>query len=409
MAKSKAEAAVLEADETEIENPPDYEQIAAKAAGSNDEAEREVDEKTVRQTAQRRRESAINRRQSQIGHMSGSPASDPPPAESQEIVDPGAPQNKASSSPAGPGSPKDRSAPPAAITPAAPAAPAIGERVIAQAESWGIPREDAILYPNEAALTRVVDGIKRRYGAPANGATSPQTQHVSQPPPPVASPQPPAQPQTTLGGQPFRFAVPAAFLDPAQANEETIEFAKSVQGLHDHYGREFAALKQEIQQLRSAHDENTGTYKGFQQSAAMATLDTFVDGLGKDFHDVYGDGATEDMPVNSAELNARVDLVREYDALRQGYISRGERPPSDRKLLRRAHNAIHADTITQKTVSNISARARNAEGEFIARPSTGGRTNGRALDPEQQGIANMESRMRALNIGRYAHDERSFE
>lgn len=321
-------------------------------------------------------------------------------------------QGDSAPSPARTAEPAAASKTAAESAPSAP--PTIDERTLNLAESWGIGREEAKAFGNGEALKHAVAVLQKRFSANttngqtgnATAAAAPQpAPQPQQPPAPPVTNTPPATPQAGFNSA-FQFDIPAELMDPAVVDENVIRFIKTAKGSHDFLSAQIQRLSSENRQTREAFDQILGRASQSQVLSEINQLDAFVESLGKDGA-AYGDGTSEDWldRQTTPEYKKRDELYREVMMYRAGYAARNERPPSIRKLLKRAHNAIspaNAEAIKQQAVTEMSERARDAIGRFIAPPTQ--RVNGAVQDPRAKAIATAAAFMKERGIGQYASE-----
>lgn len=224
-------------------------------------------------------------------------------------------------------------------------------------------------------------------GQPAGGAAQPGTA--------PAAPAPQAKVTEVIppsGQKPSRFDFSKMTGD--QFDPDLISALKQVDDFH---AQRYEALEQQLQSIQDIH----------RQAAEAETeqqLDAFFGGLGEEFATLFGAGPGRELKSESNELKERVKVLEAADVLAAGYASRGQKPPADAVLLKKALQLVHSDKLEQLATSRITAKVRNRQGQFAPRPT---QRQGAPASREQRAIANIGARLQKLGVNPSGGDDDS--
>ena len=211
------------------------------------------------------------------------------------------------------------------------------EDLQARAEAAGIGLQDAIEYGGAKALRNAIKHV-----------TALREQYAKKTP---------ADPGADAAKKPD----PAAGEFQIGLSEDYDEgIRKAFSELNDHYQGKIKALDERVSQLVQAN----------QIQAHETIVDEFegmISGLDEKFQPLFGKGAVDDLPEKSKELQNRVNLFRDYQALRQGYVD-GKRPKSS-ELFKKALNAAYGEEIQKMERSQLRQKAKALEGRTLNRPT----------------------------------------
>ena len=255
-----------------------------------------------------------------------------------------------------------------------PEAPVYSSEILSEAKRYGF---DPKLFPNEEQLSlaiRAMDTQVLNWGKQAAGQNQPaqQTQPAQQPA--AKAPQAP-QPQPEPTGE-FEFKLPARdMMDP--------DLYDALDGMHKHYQRRDAEREQRIASLED-------NYRQSQELATAQMSDAFFEGLGEEFASLFGQGPTSELSPDAPEFLNRDKVLEAADLLEAGYRSRGQRPPSDKVLLRKALDLTFSDQTKQIVRNEINGQLRNRRGQFTNKPT---QRRAQPLTGEAAQIAAMRDRM----------------
>lgn len=202
----------------------------------------------------------------------------------------------------------------------------------------------------------------------ANGGNG---QPAAQPPAPVPAQQavpekPQPAPQSRSADSPIQpFAFNEEWLKSAE--EDAPQLVGQLRGLNEHYAKQqsdmFAAMNWMVDRLRdvSSADEQRTFMSQVDQ------LDTYVEKLGDEWKEVFGEGPTRAVDRNSEAWKARDMLFRAGQAFRRYGGKNGN--GSMTGYLRLALGAEFGDKIKKLAENGISQQLRDQSGRFTARPT----------------------------------------
>jgi len=113
-----------------------------------------------------------------------------------------------------------------------------------------------------------------------------------------------------------------------------------------------------IEGLQKKVDAIDSYFKAEQTRIATDEFDTFITGLGSEWEEVVGKGATEGLDANSPEYAARCDIVKHAQIISEGYLKHGIKLPKDKsQLWHKGLRASHGDKLTEMTKRGMRNRA----------------------------------------------------
>lgn len=285
----------------------------------------------------------------------------------------------------GPTEPNAPSTPGAAAkSGSAPAADAMPEDLVAEAAAYGL---DKAHFPNAQALRAAVTAFDKQVAtwgrAAITGEGQPGATSTGQQPatPPAAQAKvtevisPPSKPSR------FDFSKIVDNFDP-----ELVNVLKSIDEFHE---QQRTALEQRFQSVEER-------YRQADEAATEQRLDAFFDGLGEEYATIFGKGAGRALNPESAELKERGKVLEAADLLCAGYASRGQQPPSEDVLLKKALQLVHGDKADQLATKRITSQVRDRQGQFTARPT---QQPPKPVGGDTEAIRKIASKMKALGYG----------
>ena len=172
----------------------------------------------------------------------------------------------------------------------------------------------------------------------------------------------------------------------------------------DEYGE---GVVEEIKRLNEFYDKQMDDVSGAvlqildwvkdqDETSARHDFDGFVEGLGKDFEDVLGKGATDKLP-KASEARATRGKIRELsEAIRVGYEHIGRTPPEPTELFQRALRGVLGDKMKSLTRSEISQQLNTRSSRHISRPTA---RKGKGQSPRQSAIRTVAGMMAEMGMG----------
>ena len=146
-------------------------------------------------------------------------------------------------------------------------------------------------------------------------------------------------------------------LDPEEFDEGYI---KAVNKLGQENQDARKALKSENDELRTVIAQ-----QGNQRYTDW--LDSKINGLGEDFHEVFGEGEIEDIEPASEQFENRQKLASRMALVSKTYQKLGKPAPSKTKLFKMAVSYLHKNIVNKskneaETTEKLAARARQSIG-----------------------------------------------
>lgn len=244
----------------------------------------------------------------------------------------------------------------AASPPPPPPPPPISDALKSRAKEAGYSDDDLKEFTSPKALERALDLMDRQL---ARSAAVPRNPAPATPP---ASAKPGEQPGTQAAEE-FK-------VDLIDENEWAPELAKPFNKLATDYSQQrdkIAKLEATVQQLLAAES-------GRAAASTRQQIDSMFSSLGDEYAEVFGVGEGSKLGQNSPQFNARLDVLREMDALSAGYQLTGRTPPPPDELFRRAVRMLHGERVSQEATErakrDVIDRLRNDQGQFVSRPTS---------------------------------------
>ena len=169
-------------------------------------------------------------------------------------------------------------------------------------------------------------------------------------------------------------------LDPDVYEESLIQ---QFEAMKSHFEGRLKAQSTELAELRSVRDDEVN-------AATLSRFDTYLEGLGKDWKSVFGEGKTDALPRGSKAFLARSAVWEEARRMQAGYEATGAEPPSESELLSRALKVAHSDHHTTITRAQLRKSVASREKRITNRPS---QTAGKELTGEAAAIRNVAALM----------------
>jgi hypothetical protein len=231
--------------------------------------------------------------------------------------------------------PEEKAAPEAKVE----AEPEIDPAFLARAESYGLGKEHL-----SGIDPQRVEDMFAAFDRRLLTQSSPQA-------PPVVEPNP--APAAEVAAQPFELT-----LDPDEVGEPVINAFK---GLQTQFQEKLSAYEERDQQ-REQQIRSLNTMMEIQ------AFDGFLAGMGEQWNDVFGKGATLDLNENSKEFKERGKLLQQAFALRDVYASKFGQNLPRAELFKRAHAAVYSDEIRKRQLSELNGKMKERAKQHTERP-----------------------------------------
>lgn len=226
----------------------------------------------------------------------------------------------------------------------------ISEDTLARAIDAGIALGDALSFPNEQALERVISAMERRLTGARKGESRERV------------------PEGDLLAE-----LPK--LDPENYDPEVIKYLEALAGV----------VKKQQEELRTARERDYQT----QQSAREYTtrevenwFDKQVESLGEAYADTLGSGRYRSLNQGSQQFKNREKVAETMSILLSGYNATGRQPPDREEVFDMAVGMVFADKIEQIHGAEITKDLRERSSQHIQR--AGGRKVTAQTTPEQE-------------------------
>jgi hypothetical protein len=246
-----------------------------------------------------------------------------------------------------------------------------GSELLAQAELYGFTADDAKAIGSEDALRRAMVAMDRRGVAFIREELNKQA--------PEAAPAEPAKPAETKATAAQQAADLAAFekwkaeVDPTQYDEDTL---KLFNGLNDHYDALVRKQHSTIQQneskvaaLEAQLQAITGRFAAEDAARVTEQFDTFLNGLGEEYQDLFGKGTARDLRPDAPEFTNRQKLFQEMETLRWVDEVAKRKPMSVSQLAQRALLMLHGDRLKTTARKEVLKKVSQQRNTAVERPS----------------------------------------
>ncbi len=233
---------------------------------------------------------------------------------------------------------------------------------IAKAVRLGLEDDEIADYDTEADLQKAIKLMERRKGAENSG-----------------EPKKPAAPDAK---RPKVDDIPD--LDPESFDETLTKGWSTLKGLAKHHESRADALEQRLEQLVQViqHSHATQSHERF---------DGTVNGLKKP--DLFGEGDVNELEDANHVAN-RQKLFAAREDLIQGMQKRGEKIPSEKKIVEKAYRMVFGETIKSEAREEL-AQGIKKRGNMITRPPTQ-RRSADAMDSTGKAVNSVKAKLEAL-------------
>jgi hypothetical protein len=230
-----------------------------------------------------------------------------------------------------------------------PTAVALSNDALTRAVRAGISLDDAHSFTNEAALLRVVERME--------AAVKPIT-------PPVEAP-----PEDLFAGIPV--------LDPEEYEPEVIAAFESLKKV-------IQKQQQDIQQFKDQTSHIARSSQEAHAAEVASWFDSKIAGLGEDFNDTLGTGATMALTPGSPQALKRDSIATTAAALLQGYRATGQKVPPRDEVFDAAARIVLKDEYIQAHEKRLSSELAKRSTQHLARAKG---ANGQSKKTPQEDIA----------------------
>lgn len=129
-----------------------------------------------------------------------------------------------------------------------------------------------------------------------------------------------------------------------------------------------------------------------QREQAEARFDKMIDGLGDNYHELFGKGAGNGLDPKGEHIGNRRKLAESVYALALGYSQMGKRVPAEPELFKRALGAAFGDRAETLAQKKIAEKVQKQRSQFIGRPTH--REGAEALTPYQRAVRKVSEKIR---------------
>lgn len=153
------------------------------------------------------------------------------------------------------------------------------------------------------------------------------------------------------------------------------EVAQPVRALYDHLSGEFSNAQQQLSQMANVlMGPVQQAVQSLQEQYAQVRLerfDNFVNSLGPEWKDVFGEGPTDALPADSKELRERVRLFQAGEDLARGRSTSNQRM-SDMERWRKGHGVEFGQQAAKLAAAaekkKISQKLEKGSKRLVSRP-----------------------------------------
>lgn len=129
-----------------------------------------------------------------------------------------------------------------------------------------------------------------------------------------------------------------------------------------------------FQFMQNRVDQLLEQSRAAEQDRVLNDLDSFVDGLGSDWNDVFGSGPSRSLNSKSLAAKNRLALLEEMDAIADGYARRGKQVPSEKDLRDKALRSAFGKQFDKKSQRRLSVESQKQRQTRVTRPPASKRT-----------------------------------
>jgi len=188
-------------------------------------------------------------------------------------------------------------------------------------------------------------------------------------------------------------------LDPDEYDEKTVETLNKMNDHYDSVIRQHDQLTrltaEALMEIASDVQKQTGQSKAEDTAHVEQDMDSFFEGLGEPYADLFGKGATRSLPSHSPSYQNRVNLYEEMRALEVADAYQHRQSGSRKQYQQRALNSLFWDQVQSTARKQISNTVKQRRGQAIARPASRPK---KPLNPDDAALANISEKMRAAGM-----------
>lgn len=238
------------------------------------------------------------------------------------------------------------------------------EEVLARGVEAGFTADEIKDFGDPDRFARALAAMDRR----ALGNLAQSVPGTAPPYQPAAAPQRAPEPSSRFSAEPFK-------LQLEEGVEESL--AKALTGINDHYGQQMLSVQQAVGQLvEMSQRQQTESFV-----REVEEMDSFVNGLSKDFAPQFGAGHTMNLTKNTAEYANRDKLFRAQASIADLYRQQGRHVPSIRTRLERALTLEFPQAVQTQARNDVNDRVEKRRAQLSHRPT---RRVGTAATPDEQ-------------------------
>lgn len=154
----------------------------------------------------------------------------------------------------------------------------------------------------------------------------------------------------------------------------------------------WSAMKGEVTRLRKQLNDYEQRARTQENAKVIESFDGLIDGLGDDYHDVFGEGKAK---KGSTELENRMEVLREMD-FNLTVAKQAGRKMSFEDAFRRSVSYLHPEKTQVEARKNIRRDLERRQTTLTGRP--GSRRSKEYSSPEEAAAAKIAEKMRMWNI-----------
>ncbi|MFA5766842.1 MAG: hypothetical protein WC919_02885 [Candidatus Paceibacterota bacterium] len=236
-----------------------------------------------------------------------------------------------------------------------PAKETISDEALMRAIRAGLSLDDARSFPNEASLSRVVDRVE------AAQKPAPKTAEV------------------VLEEDPLK---DLSDLDPEIYEPEVIKMFDTLIGV-------VKKQNETINGLKANADNVARSRQDAHNNEVQVWFDSKVAGLGEDFKDALGSGATQAMSLGSPQRSKRDLIANKAAALISGYRATGQEVSRD-EVFDEAARIVLKDDFVKAREKKLSSELESHSSQLIARANA--MTGKAKLSPQEELAAELDQK-----------------
>jgi hypothetical protein len=237
----------------------------------------------------------------------------------------------------------------------------LDDAILERAANLGLTREEAEAFETPEALERTLGILEKRL---------PQDDGVS-------------GSEAEAGENDAQEGFELEFEDEALYEPELID---NLRGMKTHYDQALSAMRQEVEQLRSANQAN-------EAQAVTERFERMISDLGDDYEPMLGKGTVDDIDRSGDHFKNRQKLFEQMHVIQSGRVAAKLEPLAEKELFQQAVNHVFNGNLKDLTRKGIAKTLKKRKGQMIGRPQ--GR-KGRPLSPDQAAYKAVADKLKSL-------------